>query len=239
MTNRLYVPEALESGCSVILSKEQCHHLLNVLRLAVGDEIQCFDGSGSQFTAKIVGADRKKCKLSISTETTMDTPIPKALHLGISWLKGSSMDLVVQKTTELGVTDLWPIQAERSNVKMNAARIESRLKHWHKIAIHATEQSERLFIPKIHEPVTTQQFLKKNQGVNTIILHPNSPALNGQMKHQELALMIGPEGGWTKEELVLAEDCGAKIRGLGSKILRAETAPLAAIASVNQIWGWP
>ena len=237
MITRLYTAQDLSVGETINLSPEKSHRLINVLRIRKNQQIACFDGLGNEFEGIISDISRKNCKLVIGDQTQKEVPRLAPLHLGMAWLKGSSMDLVVQKATELGVSDFWPILATRCNVRINPKRTANKLDHWQKIAIHAAEQSQQLFVPKIHGPVELEEFISEHKEIYTIFLHQTGALITPDLQYQSLSIIVGPEGGWSEQEVSLAKTLGANINGLGQRILRAETAPLAVIASVHQMWG--
>jgi 16S rRNA (uracil1498-N3)-methyltransferase len=107
-----------------------------------------------------------------------------------------------------------------------------------KIACHAAEQSTRLFVPTVHEPISLVEYLQLHTSVPKIMLHPGHPPMGTELPHTPLALLVGPEGGWTASEVDAARAAGASVHGLGEWILRAETAPLAALAGIRQLWSW-
>ena len=236
MGHRLFVPE-ISAGQQHTLDAARSHYLTRVLRLKTGDTVTCFDGSGSEYEATVSGSAGKAAALTFGALIGHHGP-PLPLHLALGWLKGRAMDTVTQKATELGITDLWPITAARSNVRINASRTTGRVAHWQKIAIHASEQSNRAFVPTVHEPTDLSSYLAATASLPKFILQPGSSPLNPDLPRQALALLVGPEGGWTEDELRHARAAGAVAWGLGDWILRAETAPLAALAGIRQLWGW-
>jgi 16S rRNA (uracil1498-N3)-methyltransferase len=238
MSRRIYLEASLLPGATLRLDPDQSHYLTRVMRLKAGDALRCFDGSGREHAARLAEPNPRSCSIEIAEELRNAAPATVRLHLAQAWLKGQAMDLVIQKATELGVTDIWPIEAVRSNVKIDAGRAAGRLLHWRGIAKSATEQSERLFLPKVHEPRRLEALLTERPCQRLILLDPGASPLPGALPFDSLALLVGPEGGWTQQERELAEAAGADRYGLGDLVLRAETAPIAALAAVRQSWGW-
>lgn len=238
MGHRLFLPPPLCTGAVQTLSAEAGHYIARVLRLKPGARLLCFDGAGHEFDAELLPTTSKSIELMVGDLVRAQVAPPPILHLAMAWLKGQAMDTVAQKATELGISDLWPITAIRSNVKINRQRTTGRVEHWRKIAAHAAEQSERLFVPTVHEPVSLAEYLEANPSLAKVLFHPGHQPMAGELAYAPLALLIGPEGGWTTEEVAAATRQGAAIHGLGQRILRAETAPLVALACVHQLWGW-
>jgi 16S rRNA (uracil1498-N3)-methyltransferase len=238
MAHRLFLPPSLRAGEARTLSAEHGHYLTRVLRLKPGAEVACFDGTGREFDARLSEASGKTVRLQIEALVRSEPQMPPPLHLALGWLKGQAMDTVTQKATELGISDFWPITASRSNVKINRQRTAGRVEHWQKIACHAAEQSTRLFVPTVHEPISLVEYLQLHTSVPKIMLHPGHPPMGTELPHTPLALLVGPEGGWTASEVDAARAAGASVHGLGEWILRAETAPLAALAGIRQLWSW-
>ena len=238
MKHRLYVPGPLQTGQTVQLQPDRAHYLGRVLRLRRGSELLCFDGRGTAWRAEVED-DRSRTAAVRLLEVADRQPEPRLrLHLVQGLLKGSAMDQVVQKATELGATDLWPILAARSNVSSEPSRQQRRLTHWRRIIESACEQCGQLHLPVLHEPSDLATFLAAPPDARMLMLSPGAPAMPMSLPEGPLALLIGPEGGWHPQEISLGERQGADVRGLGALVLRAETAPLAALAAVRHGWGW-
>jgi len=238
MKHRLYLPGPLETGQAVALLQDRAHYLTRVLRLRRGSELLCFDGRGTAWRAEVAD-DRTKSATLRLTEVAERQPEPEPrLHLVQGVLKGGAMDQVVQKATELGATDIWPVQAARSNVPDDQARRQRRLAHWQRIIESACEQCGQLHLPMLHDPMDLAGFLQARPDARLLMLSPGSPVLPLSLPEGPLALLIGPEGGWDDRELSIGEAQGAALQGLGNLVLRAETAPLAALAAVRHGRGW-
>ncbi|HEX7036869.1 MAG TPA: 16S rRNA (uracil(1498)-N(3))-methyltransferase, partial [Pseudomonadales bacterium] len=236
--HRLYVPPSLESGQTLKLTGDRAHYLTRVLRLRRGEAVECFDGSGRAWRATLVDASVRHALLAVQ-ETVADEPAPAPrLHLVQGLLKGASMDVVVQKATELGATDLHPVLAERSNVPQDPARRERKLEHWQRVIESAAEQSRTLHLPALYPVERLTDWLAAPPPARLVMLHPGAPALPVGLPREDLAVLIGPEGGWSDAERAAALDAGAVCYGLGRRILRGETAPLAVLAAVRHGWGW-
>ncbi len=162
MSRRIFLEAPLETGATLRLDPEQSHYLTRVMRLKAGDALRCFNGAGSEHAARLTDPNPRACSIEIAEELRTAAPAPHRLHLAQAWLKGQAMDRVIQKATELGVTDIWPIAAARSNVRIDAGRTTGRLLHWRGIAKSSTEQSERLFLPGVHEPRSLEKRFSTN-----------------------------------------------------------------------------
>ncbi|MCZ6617801.1 MAG: 16S rRNA (uracil(1498)-N(3))-methyltransferase [Gammaproteobacteria bacterium] len=238
MRHRLYLSSPLETGALVTLDAERSHYIIRVLRLKADSEILCFDGAGTEFNARIREADAKTCVLELGGQSRVESPPDEPIHLAQGVLKGGAMDRAIQKATELGATDLWPILADRSNAKANGLREARKIRHWQRIIESAAEQSRRLFLPKLHEPVTLAGFFSGSRVEQKLFLDTGQKVLPAVIPRQPTALLIGPEGGWSSTERELALAGGALGFSLGEFVLRAETTPLAALAALRQAWRW-
>lgn len=238
MKHRLFVPPPLVTGQTIRLEASRAHYLTRVLRLRSGSNLLCFDGLGTGWRAEVEDDRTRSASLRI-LEVAEQQPRPEPeLHLVQGLLKGSAMDRVIQKATELGTTRLWVVDAVRSNVSASRGRLERKLEHWQRIIESACEQCGQLHLPRLHEPQTLQSFLDSPPEADLIMLCPGAAALPLDLPATSLAILVGPEGGWSDEEMALAKARGVRLAGLGSLVLRAETAPLAALAAIRHGWGW-
>jgi 16S rRNA (uracil1498-N3)-methyltransferase len=209
-----------------------------VLRLRRGEDIECFDGQGRAVRATLADAGPRSATLRLGEVLAAAPPPAPDLHLVQGLLKGASMDLVVQKATELGATDIHPLRAERSNVPQDAERLARKHEHWLRVIESAAEQCGALHLPRLHPVRSLEDYLAAPPAARSILLHPGEPVLPTTLPREHLALLIGPEGGWSDAERSAAAAAGAVSHGLGSRILRGETAPLAALAALRHGWGW-
>lgn len=238
MSQRLYLAPELVAGATRTLDSDDSHYLARVLRLKAGAALRCFDGSGGEWDARLSTSSTKASVITLGELVRSDPEPQRRMHLAQGWLKGQAMDQTVQKATELGISDFWPVVATRSNVKLDDARTRNRGRHWQRIARAAAEQSERLFLPVVHEPRKLEDFLAAAPCDQLLFLEPGCDPLPSVLPERSLALLVGPEGGWTAEECKMARAAGAGLYGLGKLVLRAETAPLAALAAIRHGWGW-
>lgn len=239
---RLYVETHLE-GPDVALPSKQAHYLRHVLRLRTGNNVVVFNGQGTECLAEIQTLTRNGAKLRI---TSTSAPIPEP-DLDLTLLQGiakaDAMDLVVQKATELGARTIVPVITEYSVVKIDAQRIRRRLEHWQRIAHSACEQSGRHSPPSINEPQPLEHVLEALSQTGTrLALDPtgeltfaNGPSLAG--RGTPVCLLVGPEGGLSERDLLLADRAGFERVKLGPRILRVETAAIAACTIAQANWG--
>ena len=229
MVARLWIPE-LASHSEVTLDAERSHYLCRVLRARQDEPIHCFDGTGTEFIARIIDPHPRQCRLALGDAVrTLPTP-PYSLHLASACLK-ADLDLVMQKATELGVTDLWFLDTERSEGR------EPRQDRATRILRSACEQSGRVYLPRLHEKTSLDGFFDACNA-RSLLLTPGAPTLAANTEPSDFALLVGPEGGWTEAERRLASERGATEVGLGPLTLRANTAGLAALAALHQTIGW-
>ncbi|MEM8769203.1 MAG: RsmE family RNA methyltransferase [Pseudomonadota bacterium] len=226
-----------ESNSELTLDRDQSHYLTRVLRLGPGAGVGLFDGKGREWQGSIVAIDGKRATVAFGP-LYREAPAPTPLIVAIGWLKGSAMDRVLQKAVELGATDLWIIEAERSNVSLKGDRRTQKLAHYERIMISAAEQCETLWLPKLVATGPVRATLNRERPATGYLLDPGAPVLAPGSDPQPAMILVGPEGGWTDGERAVAMDAGLTAAGLGPLTLRAETAPLAALAALKQSWGW-
>lgn len=213
------------------------HHLRESLRLHPGETLTVTDDRGIRYRTEVMEVTAKQLIGRILDTATAPAKTSPSLILAQALLKGEKMDWVIQKATELGVGRIVPIHAAHSVVKPRADRIDHRLARWQRIALEAAQQSERWAVPDIDEPATLSQLSTRCGTFSSkIILAERSTGASLQTiplptgPHDNMLLLIGPEGGWGQEELRLAQDQGYTAITLGTRILRAETAAIAAIS---------
>lgn len=242
---RVYCPQDLELQKEIVLDERTSHHLINVLRLRVGHIVIVFNGvlnkGYKDYVGKIIKIEKKQVTFLAETALEIHKESSLKIHLGQAISKGERMDWVIQKSVELGVTDITPLITEHCNIKLDEERREKRHEHWQRVAISASEQCGRAIIPMVHAPTMLLDFLKAhdaNKTLTKIILHyRNAKPLTSLLKNSHtpssshsIALIVGPEGGISDKELADAALHGFQIGSLGPRILRTETAPLAAIS---------
>ena len=237
---RIYIDTPLAVSATVILPEEASHHLLRVLRCRRNDDITLFNGHGGSYTGKISSDSTRKVEVEILgfEPETSEPALFITLGLGIS--RSLHMDYAIQKSVELGVSAIVPLFTERSNVKLDHKRAETRLQHWEKITIHACEQSGRNTVPVLYTPRSLHEWASNDQNTTRFQLAPAArqtlAGYNG-MNSREISILVGPEGGLTDSEQTTAEKLGYVPIRLGPRTLRAETAVVAAITALQVLWG--
>jgi 16S rRNA (uracil1498-N3)-methyltransferase len=238
---RFYTPENLRISATVKLSDNAAAHATRVMRLNVGDALTLFNGDGFDYDCELISVKKSEvlAQVNNSTKVKSESNLNITLLQGIS--SGDRMDIALQKAVELGVTKIIPIKTERSVVKLSQERAEKRLEHWQNVVISACEQSGRAIIPQVEAPITLPLWLASNQANDSmrITLDPTAALRLKELKKPDdnFELLVGAEGGLSNEELKLATQHGFIGVQLGKRILRTETAPLAAIAAMQTLWG--
>ena len=236
---RAFIDKPLANGLELELDAITSHYLQNVLRLREGARLTLFNGQGGEYPAVIKSCHKRSAVVQLGDGVDNDRESPLRIHLGIGLSRGERMDIVVQKATELGVTEISPLFTERCEVKLNDQRMIKRRDHWQKIITSACEQSGRNCIPRINAPVKLEPFLANADASIKLLMHPaDEPgtALPGSGVSSVLVL-VGPEGGFSDQEVSLCADHGFITFCLGQRILRTETAPLAALSVLQYRWG--
>lgn len=236
VTRRIYHAGPLAAGGEIELSAEAARHVVRVLRLRPGSELVVFDGAGVQATGRLVGTDPAVVRIETVGPGTAESPLDITLVQGIS--RGHRMDLVVQKATELGVSTLWPVMCARSVVRLDDQRAARRVQHWREVAVAACEQCGRSRLPEIRSPAPVAEAFAAVRGLS-LVLDPVAGAdLAGlPPPDREVSLLIGPEGGLTAAETAAARTAGFLPLRLGPRVLRTETAAIAALTAVGLAWG--
>lgn len=234
---RLFTPQTLSLNTTVLLEGSPANHLAKVLRARVGDTVTLFNGGGNDFTGQITGIDRRNVSVSLDTQETLRGQSPLHTHLGLCLSKGDRFDWAIQKATELGVDRITPLFSERVDVKLPADRQEKKREHWQGIVRSACEQCYRGIIPEVLPPQTLDQWVAEVAADIKLVLHHHSPAALPDAQPQSAALLIGPEGGLSEDEVVSAERAGFQRWCLGPRVLRTETAPVVALTALGLQWG--
>jgi 16S rRNA (uracil1498-N3)-methyltransferase len=238
---RLYLPIPLVGGASVTLADAAYHYIVRVLRLKPGMPCVLFNGQGGEFQAVIETVERRQATVRIGpfTPREAESPLDVLLAQGIS--KGAAMDYALQKAVELGVSAIQPLLVERSVVNLSDARLTRRLEHWQGVIAGACEQCGRNRLPRLLEilPLDTWLLPIRDPGLN-LILDP--AAQQTGLRHipspsSSITLLIGPEGGLSPTEIAAARAAGFISVRLGPRVLRTETAGVAALTALQVLWG--
>ncbi|HWK54142.1 MAG TPA: 16S rRNA (uracil(1498)-N(3))-methyltransferase [Hyphomicrobiales bacterium] len=236
--SRLYVTQPLQEASELTLDGSRAHYLGKVLRVTAGTPLCLFDDSGLEFAATVLAVDKHtvRVQLGAAQNPGTESPLRTTLALGIS--RGERMDYAIQKSTELGVSAIQPLYTLHCEVKLQGERQDKRLDHWQQVAISACEQSGRVRVPPVLAPMTLDEFVRQSTAALKLLFDQGETlTLSGARPAGEVALLIGPEGGLAPQELALARERGFVGIQLGRRILRTETAPVAALAVLQQLWG--
>lgn len=236
--SRLYTPVKLATGKRIALDEDGGHYVRSVLRLKTDDRLVLFNGAGGEYRCTVAEVSRKTVLIAVGewVDRSVESPLKVTLGLGIS--RGDRMDLSVQKAVELGVSAITPLLTERCVVQFKGEKRPQRLLHWEKIIQHAAEQSGRTYLPALAEVSLLQDWVGGQQGLK-VFLDPYAEITLATLKpiNQQVTLLSGPEGGFAAAERELAKAAGFIPVRLGARILRTETASLAALSAVQMLWG--
>jgi len=234
---RVYIDTHLELNALVNLPIETHRYIVNVLRLKENNTIILFNGLGSEFVTQIISIEKKLTIVKILQEKITNKPSPIKIELALSLIKNDKFDFALQKTVELGVDSITPIIATRSTIKINSKREQNRREHWAGIIQSACEQSGRNTLPIIN-PVSSISDWLDASSVPIILFEPSATeTLKSISTMNKARVLIGPEGGFTEQELELIESAGANKLRLGPRVLRAETAAITAVSSLQLLMG--
>lgn len=238
---RFYCPPPLPAEGIFELPREAAHHAHRVLRLRVNDPVQIFDGGGRALDGKISEISGKRVLLHELQTCMDDAESPLRIVLVQAMCSSEKMDWVVQKATELGAAEIQPVQTRRSVARLAGERAGKRIEHWKSVAISACEQCGRNTVPQIGLPQDFGAWLAQVRGSSAakFVLQPEgSTPLHKQPPPQgSVILLIGPEGGFSEDEAKMAQFAGFTPIRLGKRVLRTETAGMAAIAALQTLWG--
>jgi 16S rRNA (uracil1498-N3)-methyltransferase len=239
--NRVYVETPLTVNTPITMSRDPANHISRVLRLRVGDPLTLFDGRGGEFDARVVELRGAKVVAQVGGHHAVERESKLQLTLLQGIARGDRMDMIVQKATELGVTRIVPISTERSVVKLAREVAHRKHAHWAAIVVAACEQCGRNQLPEIAQPQTFSDAVRADalSSQLRLMLAPGAPTtlLGAASSATAVALLIGPEGGLAPLETEIAERAGFTPCRVGPRILRTETASLAAIAALQAIAG--
>jgi 16S rRNA (uracil1498-N3)-methyltransferase len=238
---RFYCPQPLLPGTTVDLPEAVAHHL-HVVRQQSGAELVLFNGAGGQVRARLAELGKRRASADVLAHEAIDAELPFSITLAQGLPEGSKMDWIVEKAVELGVSAIAPLAARRSVVKLSGERADKRLAHWQGVVVSASEQCGR---NRLAEVAPVQDFARwlaePADGVQRILLSPRADASLAQWTRstpaQAVCLLVGPEGGFSDEEEDAAIAAGALPLSMGPRVLRTETAGLAALAILAAGWG--
>jgi 16S rRNA (uracil1498-N3)-methyltransferase len=237
---RCYVPPPLQAGDARLLPQDVSTHVARVLRARAGQLLTLFDGRGGEYDAAILEIDRRGVRVQIERHRAIERESPLAVTLLQALARGERMDFNVQKATELGVAAIVALGGDRSVVRLDDAGLARRCEHWHAVAISACEQCGRNRVPTISAAADLASACAQCDATSLrLLLAPDADQTltAAARKATSITLAVGPEGGFSDEEHALAQRHGFQACRLGPRVLRAETAPLAALAAIQTVAG--
>lgn len=241
MHNRFYCPpENISDKIITINDKKEAHHIANVLRLGIESEIVIFNGEGHEFDGKIKEISKNLIRIMI-TKKYQSKKRPFEITLACAIPKKAKFDFIVEKLTELGVDKIIPLETERSEVRYNKERMPDKVSHWRQVAINASKQSQRSFIPQIDDVKGFKNVISEVGNYDLAIFPTlegqriNMPEVLSGFKGKNIIVFIGPEGDFSEEEVKLAKKSGCKIVTLGENVLKVDTAAITVVAVLNAL----
>lgn len=235
---RFHVSAVLHEGHCVTLPDGVARHVTRVLRLGAGAPLVVFDGQGSEAGVRLAEVSRKQATVSVEAVWAGRFESPLRVHLGQAISKGDRMDYAIQKAVELGVAEITPLYTRRGDVRLKGEREAKKLAHWQAVAASACEQCGRSTLPPVHSPLSLAEWLDNRVEPLRLMLHPATQSgLETQAAPSSAALLIGPEGGLADDDVAAAEAAQFAPLTLGPRILRTETAPVAALTLLQYRFG--
>jgi 16S rRNA (uracil1498-N3)-methyltransferase len=237
---RVYVDQPLSPGTRVVLPENAGAHLVRVLRLREDDACVLFNGDGRDCDARLLAANKRGVEAEIVGERIVDNESPLRIVLLQGIARGEKMDLILQKATELGVRAIVPVFADRTEVRLDGDRLQKRMDHWRSVVVSACEQSGRARIPDVSAARGLAEAAASLEAdALKLTLDPQGPHRFETLTKPAGAVVIGigPEGGWSEKDRVVLQQHGFSGLRLGPRVLRTETAGLAAIAAMQARFG--
>ena len=232
--HRIYTNFQLQLSDPIILDSSTSNYVGRVLRRKVGDQIQCFDGKGTEAICSVSSSQAGRYELRVERVFSVPERTTPKVHVAIGMLKGQPMDRALQHCTELGATDIWLLQSERSNVHLSNERLQSKSSHWLKVCVSSCEQCGESYLPVIHGPMTIEQLFQATTTIEKIILDPSGKPFRKELPIKERILFIGPEGGWSPQEKEFFASQRLSCFSMGERIIRAENAPTVGLTLAKQ-----
>jgi len=243
--HRFFAPSLDPGDETVLLPREEGEHLTRVLRLGVGDSVSVFDGRGHEFMARVASAIRRDVRVQLISRVEPAAEPAVALTLVQAVLKGDKMDEVVRDAVMLGVAGIQPVVTRRTETTVALLLKTARVDRWRRVALASVKQSRRAVLPDVRVPLTLESFLEEPAAaLRVMLVEPGASdevealsVLSKSGAPSDAALVVGPEGGWTVQELAAARASGVRLLTLGHRTLRADAVPIAAISVLQFLWG--
>jgi 16S rRNA (uracil1498-N3)-methyltransferase len=237
---RVYIRQDLASGATVTVTGQTARHVTQVLRLRTGAPLRIFNGDGNEYSATFTRAGRSEITLDIGKplDTLPEPGLLVRLAQGIT--RNDRMDLILQKSVELGISEIIPLWMQRSQAHVRGERLDKRIHHWRGVIASACEQCGRATLPGLQSPAPLPEWIAGDTDDSTrLMLQPDSPRVLTDLDRPAgtVTLLVGPEGGMNVDERALAAAAGFTGLRLGARILRTETAALAALSGIQTLWG--
>ena len=242
MRPRFHVPGVAAASASVALPADEAEHLVRVLRLGVGDEVEVFDGRGGLWRAEVVQAGKKSAAIRPLEPLPAAREVSVQLTLVASVLKGDKMDAVVRDAVMLGVAAIQPVVSERAEISIAALARSGRVARWQRIAVSSSKQCGRAVVPPVHPVTPLDSYWNETIAaarllcVEPTVVAGGASGVQSVAKPPALHVIVGPEGGWTMTEVAAARDSGAILMSLGSRTLRADAVPIVALTALLTTW---
>jgi 16S rRNA (uracil1498-N3)-methyltransferase len=232
--NRVWIEAPLNIDAALTLSESATTHLVRVLRLGVGDSFLVFNGDGHDYEARLLALGKRGAQAQIIGRRAVASESPLRITLAQAMARGEKMDWLLQKATELGVSRIVPLITERTEVKLDSEREEKRVRHWQAVIAAACEQCGRAILPGLSQPIGLPDWLAAQSQAGWF-LHPEAGVGLSDVRFStaDLSVVVGPEGGFGERDLAALGAAGFTGLRLGPRVLRTETAGLAAIAALQ------
>lgn len=243
MRPRFHVPDVDAASARVELPEDEAEHLVRVLRLGVGDEVDVFDGRGGLWRAEVVHAGKKSAAVRPLEALPAARELRVPITLVMSVLKGDKMDDVVRDAVMLGVAAIQPVVSDRAETSMAALARGSRIARWQRIAVSSAKQCHRAVVPPVHPAVPLEWYLNETPTAVRVMCVEPSAALGEVLTVRQIAkaadahVIVGPEGGWSVTEVATAHESGVILMSLGARTLRADAVPIVALTALLTTWG--
>ncbi|AIY66054.1 16S rRNA (uracil(1498)-N(3))-methyltransferase [Pseudoalteromonas piratica] len=239
----IFQPGQIEVGTELQLDDDAAGHIGRVLRMQAGQQVSLFNGAGGEYLCTISQANKKNVYVSVDEFHDVTYESPLKIHLGQGISRGEKMEFTIQKSVELGITEITPLFSERCGVKLQGERLEKKHLQWQKIAIAAAEQSGRNFVPIIHPPIKLEQWLAQESDETKLTLHPRAEHSIktidsiSNFNREKMRFVVGPEGGFTDGEIAATKAANFIDIKLGPRVLRTETAALTVLSALQLAYG--
>ena len=243
MRPRFHVPGVDAVSSRVDLPEDEAEHLVRVLRLGVGDQVDVFDGRGGLWRAEVVHASKRSAAVRPLEALKPARELRVPVTLVMSVLKGDKMDDVVRDAVMLGVAAIQPVVSERAETSMAAMARSNRIARWERIAVSSAKQSARAVVPPVHHAMPLDWYWNENVSASRVMCVEPTAAIGDVVNVQDMPkasavhIIVGPEGGWSVTEVAAAHETGAILMSLGSRTLRADAVPLIAMTALLTTWG--